>query len=261
MIATSFSQTSMGFLLTKIIAVCLQPLLAFLLAGTLGLLLLRWHRRAGLVLLVVSFGGLFVLSLPVVAVSLAKLVEAHPTSAVIAPDAQAIVILAGGNYVDAPEYAGDTVNSATLERVRWGARLHRSTGLPIAVTGGAPYSRTPEASQMQATLSKDFGVQARWVEDKSLTTFENARNLRVMLAREQINRIVLVTHALHMPRAHLAFVGAGFQVSDSATIFTTMPPLGILGFLPGVRSLALSSDCLYEIIGTGWYHLRLAANR
>lgn len=248
----------MGFLLTKIAAVCLQPLLAFLLAGVSGLLLLRWYRRAGLVLLVVSFGGLFVLSLPVVAIPLAQLVEARPTRAAIAPDAQAIVILAGGNYVNAPEYGGDTVNSATLERVRWGARLHRATGLPVAVTGGSPFSQTPEASQMKAALAQDFGVQARWVEESSLTTLENARNLRAMLASEKIDRIVLVTHALHMPRAHLAFVGAGFQVTDSATVFTTRPPLGLLGFLPAVRSLALSSDCLYEMIGMGWYHFRLA---
>jgi uncharacterized SAM-binding protein YcdF (DUF218 family) len=248
----------MGFLLTKFIAACLQPLLAFLLAGTSGLILLRWHRRAGLALLVVSFGGLFVLSLPVVAVPLAHLIEGRPSGVAFAPDAQAIVILAGGNYVNAPEYGGDTVNSATLERVRWGARLHRSTGLPVAVTGGSPFSQTPEASQMQAALTQDFNVQAKWVEEKSLTTLENARNLRAILASEKIDRIILVTHALHMPRAHLAFVGAGFQVTDSATGFSTRPPLGLLGFLPGIRSLVLSSDCLYELIGLGWYHLRLA---
>lgn len=248
----------MAFLLTKIAAVCLQPLLVFLLAGISGLLLLGWYRRAGLTLLIATFGGLFVLSLPAVAIPLAQLVEARPSRVAAAPDAQAIVILAGGNYVNAPEYGGDTVNSATLERLRWGARLHRATGLPVAVTGGSPFSQTPEASQMQASLAQDFNVQARWVEEKSLTTLENARNLRAMLAPEKIDRIVLVTHALHMPRAHLAFVGAGFQVTDSATVFTTRPPLGFLGFLPGIRSLVLSSDCLYELIGMGWYHLRLA---
>jgi uncharacterized SAM-binding protein YcdF (DUF218 family) len=248
----------MAFLVTKFIAVCLQPLLAFLIAGLSGLMLLRRHRRAGLALLAVSFGSLIILSLPVVAIALAQLIEVRPASPALAPDAQAIVILAGGNYVNAPEYGGDTVNSATLERVRWGARLHRSTGLPVAVTGGSPFSQTPEASQMRATLAQDFNVQAKWVEEKSLTTLENARNLRTMLASEKIDRIVLVTHALHMPRAHLAFVGAGFQVSDSATGFSTSPPLGVLRFLPGVRSLALSSDCLYELIGLGWYHLRLA---
>lgn len=250
--------TFMGYVLTNVVAAFVLPPLVLLLPGFLGLLLLRSKRRAAVGLLMVSLVGFLVLSMPFVATALARAIEGRPASAVTAGDAQAIVILAGGNYVDAPEYGGDTVNAWTLERVRWGARVHKATGLPIAVTGGAPASPTPEAVQMRATLVRDFGMEAKWVEDRSLTTLENARNLRAQLANEKIDRIILVTHALHMRRAHLVFERAGFHVVDSATGYTTQGPPTILSYLPSAKAFGTSAACVHEIIGLGWYHLRLA---
>jgi uncharacterized SAM-binding protein YcdF (DUF218 family) len=43
-------------------------------------------------------------------------------------NAQAIVILGGGVRREAPEYGGATLGGITLERVRYGARLARTTG-------------------------------------------------------------------------------------------------------------------------------------
>ena len=249
----------MSFLLTKLITAMLLPPLGLLLLAALGLLLLPVRRRAGVTLLLISMGALFLLSMPIVATSLASLMEARPTQGLAAQQAQAIVILGAGTYSDAPEYGNDTVSAGTLERVRWGARVHRATGLPIVVTGGAPFAtRTSEAAQMQATLTEDFGAPAKWVEEKSLTTLESARHVRAQLAAEKITAIVLVTHALHMRRAHLVFERAGFQVVDSPTGFSTITPPGILNYLPSARALELSSSCLHELLGTGWYHLRLA---
>ena len=42
-------------------------------------------------------------------------------------DPEAIVVLGGGRRAHAPEYEGETVSPATLERMRYGARLHRET--------------------------------------------------------------------------------------------------------------------------------------
>jgi uncharacterized SAM-binding protein YcdF (DUF218 family) len=250
---------TMTFLLTKFITAMLLPPLSLLLLAALGLLLLPMRRRAGMTLLIFSVGAFGALSTPSVATSLAGLIEVPPVQAIGAGQAQAIVILGAGTYSAAPEYGSDTVSAWTLERVRWGARVHRATGLPIIVTGGAPFAtQTSEAAQMQATLTEDFGAPAKWLEQKSLTTFESARNVRAQLAPEKITGIVLVTHALHMRRAHLVFEHAGFQVFDSPTAFSTTRPPGILNYLPSARALELSTSCLHELLGMGWYHLRLA---
>ena len=42
---------------------------------------------------------------------------------------------AGGRLLASPEY-GDTINTRTLARVRYGAWLSRASGLPILVSGG-----------------------------------------------------------------------------------------------------------------------------
>lgn len=249
----------MDFIATRALATLLLPPLDLLLLGLLGLLLLPWRRMTGVLMLLVSLLGLFVLSMPVVSTALASLLESRTSIGGSTADAQAIVILGGGTYADAPEYAADTVSAATLERVRWGARLQRLTGLPVLVSGGTPFStRTSEASQMKAVLTQDFRVEVKWVEEKSLTTFENAHDARALLAREKIDRILLVTHALHMPRARLVFEHAGFHVAEAPTGFTTLRPPGVLAYLPSARALATSSAVLHEAIGLGWYHLRLA---
>ena len=51
----------------------------------------------------------------------------------------AIVILGGGVRRHAAEYGGDTLGQLTLERVRYGARVARLTGLPVLVSGGSVF--------------------------------------------------------------------------------------------------------------------------
>ncbi|MGB1879583.1 MAG: YdcF family protein, partial [Gammaproteobacteria bacterium] len=61
-------------------------------------------------------------------------------------------------------------------------------------------------------LERDFRVPVRWVESVSQNTRENARLTAGVL---DVRRIVLVTHALHMPRAMREFHAAGFDVTPA----------------------------------------------
>src|SRR5258708_2786304 len=252
----------MDFLSVKAITSALLPPFNLLLLAMLGLILVWFRRRAGLVLILGSLAGLFLLSMPVVATALAGLLENRPPYEKInLKDAQAIVILGAGSYAAAPEYRSDTVGPNTLERVRWGARLHRLSGLPILVSGGNPFAtRTSEAAQMKAALNEDFSTDVKWLEDNSLNTYESAHYTKQQLSGARIDRIVLVTHAMHMPRARLAFEEAGFRVIEAPTGFSTLRPPGILNFLPSSQGLELSHDFLHEVIGLGWYHVRRAAS-
>lgn len=253
----------MNFISLKALSSVLLPPFNLLLLALLGLLLIFYRRRTGFALLVVSLAGLFVLSMPVVGTTLAGLLEHQPVDGIgNLSDAQAIVILGAGSYPLAPEYGGDTVGAATLERVRWGARLHRSSGLPILVSGGSPLGTgTTEAAQMKAALLQDFRTDVKWLEEKSFNTFESARHARQQLGGAGIDRIALVTHAIHMRRARLVFEQAGFRVIEAPTgFFFTPHPSGFLSYLPSAHGLELSSAVLHEVIGFGWYHVRLAAN-
>ena len=252
----------MSFISIKALSSALLPPLNLLLLALLGLLLVVLRRKTGLALLVASLAGIFLLSMPVVATTLAGLLENRLAGrGGNLGEAQAIVILGAGSYRAAPEYGGDTVAAVTLERVRWGARLQRVSGLPILVSGGNPFGgSTTEAAQMKAALNQDFAANVKWTEEKSFDTFESAHFARQLLAGTKIDRIALVTHALHMPRARLVFEQAGFHVIEAPTGFSTLRPPGILNYLPSAQGLELSGAVFHEAIGLGWYHMRLAVH-
>jgi uncharacterized SAM-binding protein YcdF (DUF218 family) len=168
--------------------------------------------------------------------------------------AQAIVVLAGGVRQRAPEYADqDEPSWRSLERLRYGAQLARAMNLPILVTGGtSPGTVGSEAGAMRRVLAQDFGIQARWVEDQSLDTADNARLSARLLKADGVTTIYLVTHATHMGRAVALFERQGLKVIPA--------PMGFLGvsrgwlerFVPQVAVLQRFYDTLHEWIGTAW---------
>jgi len=200
-------------------AFILPPLLPLLLI-LIGLLCLWRRRRGGMVL---AWAGLIVgllTSTPaVVDCLLSPLEPATPLQMDAVKDAQAIVVLGGGRVFNAPEYGGgDTVSRLTLERLRYGAKLARATGLPVLVTGGAPAGgRTPEARLMKAVLEEEFNVPVRWAEDASLDTRQNASNSAAILKEAGVGRVLLVTHAAHMQRAREEFEARGVAVIAAPT--------------------------------------------
>ena len=156
----------------------------------------------------------------------------------------------------APEYGGETVSSQTLERVRYGARLHRQLGLPIAVTGGVVAGLgVAEAQLMAATLREDFAVPVRWVETRSRNTRENAEFTRALLTQENVVRIILVSHASHLPRAERMFRDQGFDVVLAPTAFNTSPSTTwtLFDWIPSAKALLVSWYATHEHLGRVWY--------
>ncbi|MBI3374967.1 MAG: YdcF family protein [Betaproteobacteria bacterium] len=241
------------FLLKKLLTALVLPPTGLLVLAFFGLWLagrksLPW-RNAGIALASLSLLGLFALSLPIVGNSLlAGLESAPPISHGELAGSQAIVILGGGSYVGAPEYAGDTVNGATLERLRYGARLERESGLPLLVTSGAPWGGRPEAESMKDVLEGEFGVPVRWAEGRSRDTAENARLSAPMLKAEGITRIALVSHGWHLPRAVPLFEREGLTVVAAPTVFSTGSPSLVENLLPG-EGFGRSREALHEYLG------------
>lgn len=250
---------AMSWFVTNIIATLLLPPLNLLLLLALGLLLLYRRRKFAWPLIIASFTLLWLVSTPYVAEAGLHLLEARSTP-LGKQDADAIVILGGGTYFNAPEYGGqDTVSDAALLRLRYGARLHRATGKPILVTGGKPLgNQFSEAQQMKAALEQDFQVPVRWTEDASDNTYENARYSYQLLQQQGIRKIYLVTHAWHMPRAAAVFRNAGFEIIEAPMAYTTRYQTDLLAFLPRAEGLRDSKILVHELIGLAWYRVKSA---
>jgi uncharacterized SAM-binding protein YcdF (DUF218 family) len=238
------------FLLKKILSALLLPPASPVLLAALGLWIARQRPRLGHGLIALGMVSLWLLSTPWVAHRLLAGLQDTPR---ITPDqlanAQAIVVLSGGTYHDAPEYRSDTVSEPTLARLRYGARLARSSGLPVAVTGGAPWGGQPEGESMREALATDFGIEARWVESQARDTAENAARLVPELKAAGIGRIALVTHAWHMPRARALFERQGMTVIPAPTAFATETPEAAGRWLPSAAALGASHIAAREWLG------------
>ncbi|MEK1942416.1 MAG: YdcF family protein [Pseudomonas sp.] len=230
------------------------------------ILLAWWLRRrmprVALACFVLGFGGLWVSSLPIAVEGLARLVEREPalTPAQIeglAGQVDAIVVLGAGRERDDPAWGGDQASHLAVERVRYASRLARITGLPVLISGGSPYGETVSEAQLMAeVMVRDFRVPVRWQEGRSRTTLENAQFSAQMLQADGIRRVLLVTHAAHMPRSRWCFERAGLEVVAAPVGFLSVPnrrPLG--GWLPESRSVWQTGTLLNEVAGQIAYPL------
>jgi uncharacterized SAM-binding protein YcdF (DUF218 family) len=250
------------WLITNAVAAWLLPP-GFILAAVI-VAWAAWGRRPRLAraLLGLSLLALYALSTPFVSIELRRQLELKAGDPLADQSGQLIAVLSGGLYYNAPEYAGDTVNSSTLARVRYAANLYRVSGKPVLVTGGTPNGDTPEALIMKKVLEGEFHVPVKWVEKDSRTTLENARLTHELLKTSGIRRLYLVTNAWHMRRSKLAFEHFGFQVIPASTGYATRPKqITLIDFIPDAGSLLGSSQFFHEVIGIGWYHLRFLLGR
>lgn len=234
----------------RAIAALILPPAGPILLALFGLVLAGRLPRLGRTVFWLGILSFFLLATPFMSsVLLRHLEDIRPPGPAAIKQAQAIVILGGSSYHGAPEYGGDTVGAATLQRLRYGARLAKQTGLPVLVSGGAPSGGRPLALGMREALERDFGVNARWTESASLDTRENAMYSRQILKHENIDRVLLVTQAAHMRRARKYFVSAGFEVVPAPTVFAAPSPSIGYDFLPTEIGLNQSTAALHEWLG------------
>lgn len=213
----------------------------------------RWPRLgrriagAGLIILVV-------LSMPIVGAWMIERLDRTPPLDVRKPtDAQAIVVLGGGVRRYAAEYQRATISGITLARVRYGAYVARSTGLPILVSGGAARDLPAEAPLMRKALVDEFGVPVRWVEAKSRDTHENAVNSAALLKASGISRVILVGHSFDFPRTRKEFEAAGISVIPAPINVPSTAEVSALDFVPSLGGMQLSYFATYELLANALY--------
>ena len=174
---------------------------------------------------------------------------------------QAIVVLGGGVVVGLP--GGDEQMSKTsLERLRLGAQLARQSGLPLVFSGGSGWGAkddsVAEADVAEKVLQDAFGIKLNYKESSSRDTQENAGNTWALLSKQGIQRIALVTHSTHMPRAIAEFKKLGFEVTVAAMGQPTDGSEPALRWMPGASNLELSQSVLRELLARLIQKLRSA---
>lgn len=174
-----------------------------------------------------------------------------------APLPDTIVVL-GGGFDRAPDSADDftVFLPGTYDRLIAGIALQGKTpDRRLVLVGGGDFA-TAEADVM-ATFAKQFGVPAEaiTVESRSRTTWENA-DLARAIEPALPARIVLVTSAIHLPRASYAFERRGFTVCPYAADSLYFEASDWRMLLPQRTALAKSEAAMHEIGGLIAYRWR-----
>jgi len=105
---------------------------------------------------------------------------------------------------------------------------------------------------MAKSLRDDFSTPVKWLEEASDDTKQNAKFSAEILRQAKVEKIILVTDAVHMPRAQLLFAQTGLQVVAAPTVFLSRDRFTLLSFLPSGEGLRYSGYALHEWLGLLW---------
>lgn len=223
--------------------------------------ILAWNRlRVSRWLCAAALFVLMVFSSPAGSGALLRSLEnQYPDTGIdVISHAQAIVVL-GGNIHMPSRGHGNSGLIDQSDRLLHALRLYRAGKAPVVVCSGGSFAETSEAQAM-GRLLQEWGVpsEAILLEEQSLNTRENALFSYPVLKARGIRRILLVTSAIHMPRAAAVFRKAGFEVSPAPADFRTGwgEASGSFGWLPDAVYLMRSDRALREWIGLLVYRLR-----
>jgi uncharacterized SAM-binding protein YcdF (DUF218 family) len=112
---------------------------------------------------------------------------------------------------------------------------------------------------MKALLA-EWGVSKKniIIETESLNTYRNAVNSKPLLNKQGVKRVLLVTSAIHMPRALATFRTLGINAIPSPTDYmeTNQKKYEIKDFLPNIDALGDTSLAVKEYLGMMAYRWR-----
>lgn len=233
-----------------------------LLALAVVLLLVRWRGTAG-TLIVIALVWTYALATPAVSRALRADLEREfaPAQAKKRPSADAIVVLGGGVEPAAEPRHGPNLLQAA-DRVWYAAKLYQADKAPLIIaTGARPYRDLgPSAAEAHAEVLSTMGVpqEAVVTPGESERTHTDARIVERVMNERDLEEVLLVTSALHMPRAYATFMAAGVEVLPAPTDYevTNVGYKGESPWLPSTDAFWLSSRALHEYIGTAWYRYK-----
>ena len=138
-------------------------------------------------------------------------------------------------------------------RVDKGVRTLEETGAEALLLTGGPAGRRPAEAEVMRDLARLAGVPEDriLIETEASTTFENARRSADIMRRHGWTRAVVVTDAMHIPRALLAFRGVGVRATGRGARI----PWRVGPFRTPFHYL------IYEIAGIALYAIRIITRR
>ena len=138
---------------------------------------------------------------------------------------------------------------SSIYRIAEGVRLHQALPGSRIVFSGYDSRGTMTSAAVGAALAKSLGVAAEAIvtEERPRTTGEEAARLKEIVGGE---RFLLVTSALHMPRAMMLFTRAGMKPIAAPTGHAWVARRTWADWIaPSARRIVLAEATWHELLG------------
>ncbi|KAF0111826.1 MAG: Uncharacterized protein FD147_628 [Chloroflexi bacterium] len=237
------------------------------------LTLLFWKKpRFAKILLIFSFVVLFICGNRYISSAFARTLEWQYSTPDPMPQADVIVVLGGGTEPLVNPRPMVEVNAAG-DRVIYAGKLYKNQPETIILISGGDIdfldqSPTSPAQDMFEIL-KLMGIPKNTVilQDHSQNTYEDALFSCEIIKTKGYDKVILVTSAVHMPRAVKLFEKQGCAVIPAPTDFTITtaswerlwhPSLEefFLNLVPSYTNISLFTKTMKEYLGVFAYQLK-----
>lgn len=176
------------------------------------------------------------------------------------PQAQAIVVLGGSTANNRQNWFEPYDSATAASRVDTAAVLYKAHRAPLIIVSGAALEGKVSEAQIMANALTQQAIppEAVVLESRSFTTYENAVYTAQALRQRNIQQVLLVTSALHMPRAMAVFKKQGIDAiaAPSAPQIVVPGGQGFSFWQPNIRALEASRSIVKEYVGLLVYWLR-----
>lgn len=229
----------------KIIQQLVYPSVFLFLTFLIGFLLILKRKKLGKYLIIFSLLFYYIFSITPVSDWIIKPLEEKypPLTASELKSVQNIVILLGGQE-------SDILRAAEVIKI-----YEAKTNKPdIYISGQDFLSLENKALKLKNHLVQS-GIPEEniFLEDKSRTTEESAKNIKKILAEQSF---FLVTSAYHMPRSMWVFKQNNTQPIAAPTDFKIQAEYSILDFFPRADNLKKVDLSFHEYVGFWYYKLK-----
>ncbi len=169
-------------------------------------------------------------------------------------DRCAMVVLTGGALSPKPGVSrAELLQGSSLPRALGAARLYRDRPVGhVIITGRADTWDYPdETAGAMADVLVAFGVPRDRIviEPLALDTRQNARYSSYIVRSLGAEKTLVVTSAVHLPRALREFARTGLPVIGAPVDHRYEKPEGFAPYVPSIAAFVRTAQVLHEILG------------
>lgn len=210
-------------------------------------------------LVISGFIFLFVISTPFIPNLLVSVLEnqypvLHPNKIDTKNNPVHILILGGGHVNDERLPANDQLSSGALVRLSEGIRLNRMIKGSDIITSGYGGKELITQAEVLSNAAILLGVEPSVIQmqKKPVNTWMEANEYKRIFGDKAT--LILVTSAVHMPRAMFLFRKIGLNPIAAPTnhILKYGKSYNILNWLPSAKNITKTDAAMHEFVGLLW---------